>query len=144
MVPGGGALEWLKETDNLETESLRTRLRDSTSSLLHQYAELLRAAQVHDRVHQQVGELQSSVLAEGVVLATENLMRLTDELRRADLLGNHSGVRADVAASANVHESTAATGESRLKRVTGEMQAALHEMELNYYGCSVQGSGGCA
>lgn len=133
----GGALEWLKETDNLETESLRTRLRDSTSSLLHQYAELLHTAKVHDAVHQQVGELQSSVLAAGVVLATENLMQLTDELRRADLLAGRGNVRDEVAALAAAHDRTAARGESRLNQVAQEMQAALHEMELNYYGCSV-------
>lgn len=128
---------WLDQ-ESVEKLGAETRLRDSTASLLSQYADLLHCGQIHGEVEQQVGELRSAVLAAGMVQAADSLLQLEDELRRASILADHAQIADEVASVVSVHKSTAEEGERRLGRVAGEMQAALRELERNYYGCSVR------
>ena len=137
--PAGSALEWLTESDTLERESSRTRLRDSASALLEQYAELLRAGEVRSsEVEQQVGEVRSTVLAAGMVQSADTLVQLDSELRRAALLADHAQIAEEVAAVTAAHAAAEEDGDRRLRVITAEMQAALRELEASYYGCSVR------
>ena len=128
-----GALEWMDGSETLEAESRRTRLKDTTSSMLSQYSELLRSAQVHDAVRQTVGELNTSVLATSILQATDNLIQLTDEVRRATIVGDHQEISKEVSAVASSLDTAGAHGQARLERVAEEMQAALGELEASYY-----------
>ena len=129
-----GALEWLSEADNsLAKQSRRARLKDLSSSLLDQYAELLRSGQVHDDVRQQVGELRTSVLAAGIVQAADNMMQLTDELQCASTIGDHQQIGREVDSVVCVHTQFAEDGSHHLQRVAREMHAALRELEESYY-----------
>jgi hypothetical protein len=133
-MASGGALDWLTASDTLEKRSAETRCRDSTVSLLNQYKDLLRCAQVHDEVEQQVGELRSAVQAAGMVQSADTLLQLEDELRRRSVMADHAQVAVEVAAVADAHRSAAETGNARLRAVAAEMQQALHELERCYYG----------
>lgn len=132
------ALEWLSEGQTIERESARTRLKDSSSTLLHQYAELLQLGEIHSReVEQQVGEVRSAVLAAGMVESAGTLQKLDDDLRRAALTTDYAQIAAEVAAVTAAHDAAADDGERRLRAIAAEMQAALRVLEANYYNCSV-------
>ena len=132
VAPPRGALEWLAESDTIAMQSRLTRLKDGSSTLLDQYSELLRGGQVEDEVRQQIGELRTSVLAAGIVQVTDNLMQLTDELRRDTVVGDHEIIRTETQAVAAAHNAFASDGEQRLARVESEMRAALRELEDSY------------
>jgi hypothetical protein len=132
VAPPRGALEWLAESDTIAKQSRLTRLKDGSSTLLDQYSELLRGGQVEDEVRQQIGELRTSVLAAGIVQLTDNLMQLTDELRRDTVVGDHKIIRTETQAVAAAHNAFASDGEQRLARVESEMRAALREREDSY------------
>lgn len=134
-------LEWLKATDTMEDSSRRTRLKDHSSSLLHQYAELLRCGKVAGEARQQVGELRSAVLSASMVQGADNLMQLTDELRRSAIVGDHTRIGEEVMVVASAHEQFAVSGMGRLQAVAREMQDALHELERSYYSSSVGADG---
>lgn len=136
-----GNPELWQSTHSLQKESQLRRLKDNASSLLEQYGGLLRSGQVlssSGAVDRGAGALQSSVLAAGMLQATESLLQLSDELRRAALLGDHAAVGDEVAATAAAHEAAATDGDRRLQAVADEMQAALRELETSYYGCSAR------
>ena len=107
--------------DGVERSTRLQRLDDSTSSLLEAYAKLIKSAQVHGATEQQVSSFQSSVLVAGLVKrssplrttyatcpamfahrvlfraqlhATDNLLAISGELKRAKLLNDDSGVQA--------------------------------------------------
>ena len=121
------------DSNSLDLEGCNVRLRDGASSLVDQYGDLLRSAKSHGEVEQQAGELKTATLAQSVVLTTESLMQVADELLRAKVVGDHAAVGAEVASAASSHEAVAAAGEARLKQVAREMQAALRELETSYY-----------
>ena len=105
---------------DVERATRLQRLDDSTSSLLEAYAKLIKSAQVHGATEQQVSSFQSSVLVAGLVSfansdvparcqgatvcpphrvllraqlhATDNLLAISGELKRAKLLNDDSGV----------------------------------------------------
>ena len=105
---------------DVERATRLQRLDDSTSSLLEAYAKLIKSAQVHGATEQQVSSFQSSVLVAGLVItarlrqsrargcrgatvahrvlfpaqlhATDNLLAISGELKRAKLLNDDSGV----------------------------------------------------
>ena len=123
------------ESHSLQKESRLRRLKDNASSLLEQYGGLLQSCELRESaVDRQVGELTSSVLVAGMLQATDNLIQLADELRRAALIGDHAQVGEEVAAVAAAHSAAAADGERRLAAVADEMQLALRELEDAYYG----------
>lgn len=126
-------LEFLDEKDTIERKSRRTRLQDLSSSLLEQYAELLKSGQVFDDVRQQTSELRTSVLAASVVQGTDNMMQLTDEVRRATIIGDHETIAEEVMAVASTHRQFSDDGQRRLRRVASEMRSALRELEESYY-----------
>ena len=101
---------------DVERAARLQRLDDSTSSLLEAYAKLIKSAQVHGATEQQVSSFQSSVLVAGLVSiansnvpgrtvcpphcvllraqlhATDNLLAISGELKRAKVLNDDSGV----------------------------------------------------
>ena len=134
----GSALEWLTESDTIERESAKTRLRDSSSALLGQYAELLKLGEIStNEVVQQVRELRSSVLATGIVQSADTLLQLESDLQRSALLSDHAQIADEVASLTAAHASAAADGTRRLRAVAVEMQAALRELEASYYNSRV-------
>jgi methyl-accepting chemotaxis protein len=130
------ALEW--HADSAEQTSLRQRLKDSTSTLLTEYAELLRCGQVHGEIEQQIGEVRTKVLAAGMVQSADALLQLEDEVKRGLVLSENTLIAEEIATIAAAHESVASNGEHRLHQVVREMQAALRKLEENYYACSVR------
>merc|ERR1711865_232981 len=78
---------------------------------------------------QQVSSFQSLVLVAGLLHATDNLLAISGELKRAKLLNDDSGVQA----LAVQHRSRDAESRSKLRRMHSEMQQALHELEASYY-----------
>ena len=137
MNANSGALDVAWEADPRDPQ--RTRLKDSASALLEQYAELLEVGKIHgNEVEQQVGEIRSSVLATGMVQSADKLMQLDSDLRRAALLSDHAKIVEEVASVTAAHATAADDGERRLRAVTAEMQAWLHTLEANYYACSVR------
>ena len=122
-------------------ESRQHRLKTHTAALLGQYHELLRCAQVHGEVEQQVGELRTSVLIASMLESTERLLDLSDELRSAALHGDHAALKPRVDAAKAMHEAASSEGHRRLHRVADEMQEALGELEDSYYTCSVHEDG---
>ena len=133
MANSGALQDWLTTSDTLEKRSAETRCRDNTASLLNQYKDLLRCAQVHGEVEQQVGELRSAVQASGMVQSADTLLQLEDELRRRSVMADHAQVAVEVASVADAHRAATETGNARLRAVAAEMQEALHELEQSYY-----------
>ena len=122
-------------------EARQTRLKEGTSRLVEQYAGLLRAGQVHDDVRQQVSELHTAVLADSMLHAAGDVMDLADELRCEENVNDHEAIAAEMSSIATAHTKFADDGELRLRAVEAEMCAALHELETNYYNCSVTDDG---
>ena len=81
-----GVFEEDKSEEEHRIETQQRRLKEGTSELLEQYAELLKSAQIDsNEVAQQVGEVRSAVSAASMVQSGDKLLHLEDELRLSAL-----------------------------------------------------------
>ena len=128
-----GQLEWLDEADSLEKRSRRTRVKDSLSSLLEQYAELLRCGQMKDVVTQQVNAFRTSVLATSLVQEADALVKLADSLRRESTIGDQDRIQEQGAVVIDACNQCSYKSEERLETVRQSMSKWLHELETHYY-----------
>jgi hypothetical protein len=126
-------LEWLKHTDTVQTVPRRTRLKDTTSALLCQYYELLRNARVDGEIRQQTGQLRSSVSSASIVQSASTLMKLSDELQCASMVGDHVEIEKEIANVTTSHERFEVDGTERLRTVCHQMHQALRELESSFY-----------
>ena len=132
-----------KSEEEHRIETQQRRLKEGTSELLEQYAELLKSAQIDsNEVAQQVGEVRSAVSAASMVQSGDKLLHLEDELRLSALLSDQAQIAEEVKMVTEAHNKAADDGERRLRAVAAEMQAALRVLEDAYYSSSVLASEG--
>ena len=138
-----GVFEEDKSEEEHRIETQQRRLKEGTSELLEQYAELLKSAQIDsNEVAQQVGEVRSAVSAASMVQSGDKLLHLEDELRLSALLSDQAQIAEEVKTVTEAHNKAADDGERRLRAVAAEMQAALRVLEDAYYSSSVLASEG--